>query len=150
MSGLRNRIMDELTDTITGWLVTVFGSDRKATRNLTVDPSGLLPEQSPAVFIEEMPRRVLTQDVDSNLAPYATVEIVLRGFVCTGSEDSSKVQAQLNDLEEVLDQVLLIGTLANEQVSITVGDSFNHAGDSDGNSEYNLTIKYPRALTPTI
>jgi hypothetical protein len=141
----RNVVMQDLTRRYQDLLQQAFGQGSKAQRDLEVDPSGIMPESTPACWIEEQGSRLV--DVESGV--YMKVEVHATLLVATRSstENQGLVQDQLNEVEAVLDLLfdISLGIAGVSYALLEDGVRSGHPGlRGEGQLEYPIRVRFAR------
>jgi hypothetical protein len=137
--------MQDLTQRYQDLLQQVFGQGSKAQRDLEVDPSGIMPEATPACWIEEQGSRLV--DVDSGV--YLKVEVHATLLVLTRSSNANQglVQDQLNEVEAVLDLLFDVGLGVGGVSYVLLEDGIRsgHPGlRGQAQLEYPIRVRFAR------
>ena len=142
MTCTRETVMAALETALTADLQTRYSNTALvATRNLSFDPQGLMPEETPRLSLWEQGRNAYQQD-EWHVFRKLTLWII--GTVKATTANSSIIQSQLNELESWLDHTLSgYQRLGGIAVGINpTGQSMCSAGDQEGVMQYEVSILY--------
>jgi hypothetical protein len=140
MSDAGNRVIDALTLVITDMLVATFGSNRKATTDLNIEPEKYPAEATPLVYVE---RGALGLSGDGYWQTEAKVE--LHGLIKPTAATAAKLQTEVLRLEEMFFGLIGAGQLGGVEVEIAPdGDDTPFVGEKDAILVFPIVIKYAR------
>lgn len=141
----REKVFSYIATTITGYLQASYGPKSECSRNLDEDSNGLQAEQTPRCWIEEGASSLS----DDNGYAIRDVRFTVYGLVRLGSNntDSGVIQAQLNELEAILDNLLFLSSINGVGVAIFPEDGSRvetAAGAQEGWITYPLVVRFGR------
>ena len=141
MTCARETDMAALEAALTTDLAASYGTACIATRNLSFDPQGLMPEETPRLSLWEQGR--VAQQADE-FHVFRTLTLWIIGTVKAVTTNSAIIQSQLNELESWLDHTLSgYQNLGGITVGILpTGQSLCSAGDQEGVLQYEVRIDY--------
>jgi hypothetical protein len=135
------RVMVGLEEQLTTWLETAFGDGHVASRELTPDPSGEMPENCPAVWIIDGPEL----PTGGERYEVCNREVLLVGFVRKSNDFYDTPATQCNRLIAVLDQLWNLMVVDNIAVDFGANGARQlFAGDTEGIVQFPVVIRYPR------
>ena len=141
----RNAVMQDLTQRYENLLQGAFSMLSTAQRDLEVDPSGVIPEATPACWIEEQGSMLIEDEgnIPLKIEVYATLIVATR----SSAANQGLPQDQLNEAEAVLDLLFDVGLGVND-VSYSIrpdGMRLSHAGlRGEGQLEYPIRVRFAR------
>ena len=136
-------LMVGLEEKVSGWLETAYGLNHKASRDLTIDPSGEMPENCPAIWIIDGAETL----TGGELYEVCDREVLFVGFVRKTNEFADSPATQCNRLIAVLDQLWTLFTIdgLDAQVSFRAnGPRELFAGDTEGIVQFPVVVRYAR------
>ncbi len=141
MTCARETVMVALESALTADLGATYGTACIATRNLSFDPQGLMPEETPRLSLWEQGRAPQQAD---EFHVFRTLTLWVIGTVKAVTANSAIIQTQLNELESWLDHTLSgYQSLGGITVGILpTGQSMCSAGDQEGVMQYEVHIDY--------
>ena len=145
MTCRRNQVMQDLTQRYQDLLQQAFSPLSTAQRDLEVDPAGVLPEATPACWIEEQG----SQLVEPTANAFMKMEVRATLLVATRSSAANQglPQDQLNEAEAVLDLLYDVGLGVNgiPYSILPDGIRLSHAGlRGQAQLEYPIRVRFAR------
>lgn len=141
----REKVFSYLPTTLTGYLQSTFGKKSACSRVLDEDPEKLQAEGTPRCWLLEESSSL------SDDSGYAIREVHFTVYGCVklgaNTNDAGCIQAQLNELEACIENLLWISVINGVGVCIIPEDGARvttAAGELEGWITYPLVVKFGR------